>query len=122
MTSEERSSSDEGNGEERRSSTESADRRRRTDGETMADVSHTHPYADRGTVNRPFERGPTIAADGGRRGAAERPSNERASAEDADEESSGVDDETMADVDHTPPGDAPSADGVFERGNERGEP
>ncbi|WP_440008564.1 hypothetical protein [Halomicrococcus sp. SG-WS-1] len=92
------------------------------DGETMADVSHTHPYVDRGTVNRPFERGPTIAADGGRRGAAERPSNERAPGEDADEESSGVDDETMADVDHTPPVGAPSADGVFERGNEHGEP
>jgi len=62
-------------------------------------------------------------ADGGRREATDRPSDERdASGADADEESRDCDDGTMADVDHTPPGDAPSADGVFERGNENEEP
>ena len=70
---------------------------------TMGDISHTHPHTDRGAINRPFERGPTVAADGGRRDAV------------SDEE------ETMEDVSHTPPAGAGSADGVFDRGNERDE-
>jgi hypothetical protein len=96
-----------------------ASRERDESTETMADVSHSHPHTDRGAINRPFERGPTVAADGGQRGAAESRSDE--TAPDDDEEPSD-DDGTMADVDHTPPGDAPSADGVFERGNENEEP
>jgi len=69
----------------------------------MGEISHTHPHTDRGAINRPFERGPTVAADGGRRDAVSE------------------DEETMADVSHTPPSGAGSANGVFERGNEHDE-
>ncbi|NHN58991.1 hypothetical protein G9466_07890 [Halorussus sp. JP-T4] len=79
----------------------------------MRDVSHTHPHAARGTVNRPFERGPVVAADGGRREAVE----PEAAEEEVDEENEAAD--RMKDVSHTPPhDDGESADRVFERGGE----
>ena len=74
----------------------------------MGDVSHTHPHADRGTVNRPFQRGPIVAADGG----------EREAYDARDEEDEQADDEQMKDVAHTPP-HGEGADRVFERGGER---
>ncbi|WP_049927723.1 hypothetical protein [Halopiger goleimassiliensis] len=79
--------------------------------DTMADVSHTHPYTGE-TAGRLFSRGPTVAADGGT------PAGERAAtdAEEPDEE------RTMADVDHTPPHDADDANRVFERGKRRSGP
>ncbi|WP_205427929.1 hypothetical protein [Halorussus sp. MSC15.2] len=74
----------------------------------MGEVSHTHPHADRGTVNRPFERGPIVAADGG-----ERDAYDAAAREEDDEDDS----DRMEDVNHTPPhGDG--VDRVFTRGNE----
>lgn len=75
----------------RQHSTESTENQR-----TMREVSHTHPYTDRGATTDLFARGPRVATDGGR--------NRRRP--------------TMADVDHTPPRGAPDANGVFERGNE----
>ena len=76
----------------------------------MRDVSHTHPHAARGTVNRPFERGPVVAADGGEREAYD-------AEEEVDEENETAD--RMKDVSHTPPhDDGESADRVFERGGE----
>ncbi|USZ68284.1 hypothetical protein NGM10_00745 [Halorussus salilacus] len=77
----------------------------------MREVSHTHPYTDRGAVNRPFERGPVVAADGGRREAYDE--DEEAPENEADEEEPT---EKMKHVDHTPPRDAESANRVFERG------
>jgi hypothetical protein len=81
----------------------------------MRTVSHTHPNADRGTVNRPFQRGPTVATDGGE------PESYDAREEDdeAETEETGNHPERprMKDVDHTPPHD--EGDGVnrvFERG------
>ncbi|UPW00246.1 hypothetical protein M0R88_17260 [Halorussus gelatinilyticus] len=82
-----------------------------TDDETpMRDVSHTHPHAARGTVNRPFQRGPVVAADGGEREAYD------ADAREEDDEESRAD--RMKDVAHTPPY-GEGADRVFERGGER---
>lgn len=70
----------------------------------MREVSHTNPHGDPSVTNRPFQRGPVVAADGGRRGA-------------RDEESDDADATPMKDVDHTPPyGDGEEVDRVFERG------
>ncbi|WP_238392226.1 hypothetical protein [Halorussus amylolyticus] len=74
----------------------------------MADVSHTHPHTDRGAINRPFVRGPVVAADGGER---ESYDGEEAADESEDEESR----QQMKDVNHTPP-DGEGANPVFERG------
>ncbi len=72
----------------------------------MGEVSHTNPHGDPSVTNRPFQRGPVVAADGGRR-----------DARDDDEESSEATATPMRDVDHTPPyGDGEEVDRVFERG------
>ena len=71
--------------------------------DTMADVSHTHPYTGE-TAGRLFNRGPTVAADGGK---TEADGNGRTDTN-----------RTMRDVDHTPPKAADDANRVFERGTE----
>ena len=72
--------------------------------DTMADVDHTHPVTDRPFGEAcAFERGPTVAADGG-------------DADTAPEEST----ETMADVDHEHPHDSDVRTRTFERGSEHG--
>jgi hypothetical protein len=89
------------------------------DSTPMGDVSHTHPHADRGTVNRPFQRGPVVAADGGRREARDADARD-ADARDADareEDDEQTDEDRMKDVNHTPP-HGEGADRVFERGGE----
>ncbi len=84
----------------------------------MGEVSHTHPYSDNGAVNRPFQRGPIVAADGGERESydedadEEPPATESADAREEDDEREG---DQMKDVNHTPPHGA-SANPVFERG------
>ena len=87
---------------------------------TMREVSHTNPHGDPSVTNRPFQRGPVVAADGGRRGARdEEPDAEESRAEETheDEESDDADATPMRDVDHTPPyGDGEEVDRVFERG------
>ncbi|KZN26375.1 hypothetical protein A4G99_21490 [Haladaptatus sp. R4] len=64
--------------------------------ETMADVNHVHPHADRGAMTQLFGRG-QVATDGG------------------DDES---ETEAMADVQHTAPRGAGDSTSVFERGHE----
>jgi hypothetical protein len=102
----------------------------------MGEVSHTHPYSDSGAINRPFQRGPIVAADGGERNSVSRtPQEERSessgSERDAYDEDTSEEPETeadareeeaderegdrMRDVNHTPPHGA-SANPVFERG------
>nr|WP_266077438.1 hypothetical protein [Haladaptatus caseinilyticus] len=56
-------------------------------------MSHTNPHTSRRAPDF-FARGPRVMSDGGR------------------------EKRTMADVDHTPPHEAPDANRVFERGNE----
>lgn len=99
------------------------------DDSTMREVSHTHPSADRGALNRVFERGTRVVADGGERGAGdpedsegrerdarntdERDDDESEANADADADDRGR--TRMKDVDHTPPyGEDVSR--VFERG------
>ncbi|MGA9400742.1 hypothetical protein [Haladaptatus sp.] len=65
--------------------------------ETMADVNHVHPHADRGAMTQLFSRG-QVATDGG-----------------DDEESTT---KTMAEISHEPPTGAADSAGVFERGHE----
>ena len=65
----------------------------------MGEVSHTNPYTGE-TVGQLFQRGPTVAADGGRANAV------------ADEETK----RTMKDVSHTPPNGSEGVNRVFERG------
>ena len=69
---------------------------------TMADIDHTHPFDDT-SPGELFLRGPTVAADGGRRGETDETRETTKTPP------------TMADVDHTPPTgeDVPRA---FERG------
>ncbi|QLG48947.1 hypothetical protein [Natrinema halophilum] len=94
--------------------------------DTMADVSHTNPDTGE-TAGRLFNRGPTVAADGGERTADSRSSSEQRSdggtptSETADETDESTDAAgTMRDVDHTPPKEADDANRVFERGTEHG--
>jgi hypothetical protein len=78
----------------------------------MKAVDHTHP-----DTGRPFgeavvyQRGPTVAADGGARGDGE------ADAEETDEDTEATDEMRMKDVDHEAP-DKSDANRVFERGTE----
>lgn len=80
------------------------------DRRTLAEVSHTNPKTGESFGDAMvYHRGPTVAADGG----TERPDERR------DPES--ADDETLADLDHTPPRDADDANTVHERGGEHPE-
>jgi hypothetical protein len=82
-------------------------------------MSHTHPCSDNGAVNRPFQRGPIVAADGGEREAyeqAEADAPEEPEAEtDVREEDDERERDRMKDVTHTPP-HGEGANSVFERG------
>ena len=69
--------------------------------QTMSEISHVHPHADRGALTRVFSRG-RIVADGGEDEEPERESKT----------------ETMADISHTAPNGAGDSKGVFERGHE----
>ncbi|WP_436924799.1 hypothetical protein [Halosimplex amylolyticum] len=67
---------------------------------TMGEFSHTNPHTGKAFGDDfAFQRGPAVAADGGRAGA--------------------EDEETMKDVDHEhPEAEAEDANRVFQRGNE----
>ncbi|SEW10841.1 hypothetical protein [Natrinema salifodinae] len=81
--------------------------------DTMADVSHTNPSTGE-TAGRLFNRGPIVAADGGKPAATE--SDEADETDEADGSTGTETDATMRDVDHTPPHRADDANRVFERG------
>jgi hypothetical protein len=81
-----------------------------TESTSMAEVSHSHPYADRDALKQLFERGPVVAADGGRRDAREE--NEE---DEKDEREAEQPKPRMKDVNHEPPY-GEGVDRVFERG------
>jgi hypothetical protein len=74
----------------------------------IGEISHTNPYTDESFGERVqvFDRGTTIAADGGR------------DEEPGDDTERNVDEETMEDVDHEPPNDSESANRVYKRGTD----
>lgn len=91
----------------------------------MKAVSHANPYTGE-TAGQLFNRGPIVAADGGRANAAD---DERAADDDerARERANAVEEgraatdgeespERMRDVSHTPPNESDDANRVFERG------
>lgn len=85
--------------------TEEHESTRETDGRTMGEISHANPYTGE-TVGKLFNRGPIVAADGGKPNATP----------DADDEDAK---RTMKHVSHTPPNDSEDANRVFERGRVR---
>jgi hypothetical protein len=85
----------------------------------LKDVSHTNPYTGESFgETTTYQRGPTVAADGGRDPDRE-PSDGDGEAEaeaDADVEAEDRE-ETLQDVDHEPP-DGEGTQATYERGNE----
>jgi hypothetical protein len=83
-----------------------------TERDSLGDLSHTNPH-----TNEPFGdtqtygRGRRVAADGGAADAVDADGTEDESAVSTD--GGAVD--TLGDVDHTPPGNAPSANAVYDR-------
>ena len=107
--------------------TETETNRPTTDGDyrpELGDVSHTNPHT--GQVfgdTQTYGRGRTVAADGGEANSESRPSSEakasdggEANAAEADDGERDVDEETMEDVAHEPPGDADGAQAAYDRG------
>jgi hypothetical protein len=88
----------------------------------MRDVSQRNPAEPRpasdDVFGRMFQRGPSVAADGGEHGTtAERDAENGEGAADADE-TPPVAEQRMKDVDQTPPDEDASANRVWERGGE----
>ncbi|WP_232687002.1 hypothetical protein [Halobacterium zhouii] len=82
---------------------------------TMRDVSQRNPAAPEHATNalgRLFQRGPSVAADGGERGGA------TSAATGGDDEPEEATERTMRDVDKTPSGEGADANRVWERGGE----
>jgi len=92
----------------------------RTDEEyrpTLGEMSHTDPYADDAFgATQTYRRGRFVAADGGRDPDRESDGDGDAEAEAETEER--PDEDTLQDVDHTPPEDSDGAAPVYERGHE----
>jgi hypothetical protein len=90
---------------------------------TLRDVDFRNPaapeHATRDVFDRMFQRGPEVAADGGEAGAAERREEDVEAAEERQAEGAKpVEEQTMKDVDQTPPDEDASANRVWERGGE----
>jgi hypothetical protein len=93
---------------------------------TLGEMSHTNPFT--GEVfgsTQTYDRGKTVAADGGEANSESRPpAGERAESdggEDPSQEAAtedAVEGEELRDVDHTPPSGAGSANSVHQRGGE----
>jgi hypothetical protein len=101
---------------------------------TLRDVSHTNPHTKRPFGDtQTFDRGKTVATDGGEpeaqpgrgRDSSDAPASDGGErdagpAADADDPGSeeGTGEGTLGDVDHTPPGDTEGAHRSYERGHE----
>jgi hypothetical protein len=90
---------------------------------TLGEISHTDPHTGSAFGDTmTFERGRTVAADGGERDA--RSSSDGSfdggerDAPGDDEEPSAADDDPLREIDHTPPAEADGANNVYERGHE----
>ena len=88
---------------------------------TLGELNHTNPFTGKAFgATQTYDRGRTIAADGGtdpeREDTDDAAADEEAEA-DADADAD-ADREELRDIEHTPPGDAEGTNGVYERGNE----
>jgi len=86
---------------------------------TLGEISHTHPHTGHpfgDTLS--FERGRTVAADGGERDSRATRDADASDAPDGNPE--GVDDSgaSLREVDHTPPAESEGTNSVYERGHE----
>ncbi|WP_254841365.1 hypothetical protein [Natronomonas marina] len=82
---------------------------------TLGAVSHTNPYTGEAFGDtQTYDRGRTVAADGGEANAESRTSSEAKASD--DEEGRNVDEETMEDVAHEPPGETEGAQAAYDRG------
>jgi hypothetical protein len=93
-------------------------------GRTLGEMSHTNPFTGEAFGDtQTYERGRTIAADGGEADRSSASPNER---DGSDEDEDGTDakgesdrrEEVLREVDHTPPEGAESANAVHQRGGE----
>jgi hypothetical protein len=103
---------------------DTTDDRTGTDRSTLGDMTHTNPHTGEAFgATQTYDRGRTIAADGGSDPEREA---EAEAAEDAEpddvtasaEEPTAPEGDQLRDVDHTAPGDAEGANQVYERGRE----
>jgi hypothetical protein len=87
---------------------------------TMRSVSQRNPADPDHAVGTVFQRGPTIVAYGGERGAGatQRPDGGEEGTDSEDDERRTADGQKMKDVDQTPPDEDASANRVWERGGE----
>jgi hypothetical protein len=87
---------------------------------TLGEMNHTNPFT--GEVfgsTQTYDRGRTVAADGGADPEREAEVAEESEAETAaDGGERDAESEELRDVEHTPPGDAEGTNGVYERGHE----
>ena len=103
---------------------DTTDDRTGTETSTLGDMTHTNPHTGEAFgATQTYDRGRTIAADGGsdpdREAEAEAAGDaERDAADSAEEPTEAPDGEQLRDVDHTAPGDAEGANQVYERGRE----
>ncbi|WP_255196061.1 hypothetical protein [Halorarius litoreus] len=87
---------------------------RDTDARTLGEMSHTNPYTNETFGDtQTYNRGQVAAADGGEDGAPVEEVDDVAEPDD--------DEQTMQDVDHTPPKNAPSANAAYMAGDENAE-
>jgi hypothetical protein len=90
--------------------------------ETLGELNHTNPFTGEAFgATQTYDRGRTIAADGGADPEREAEVAEESEAEAetaADGGERDAESEELQDVEHTPPGDAEGTNGVYERGHE----
>jgi hypothetical protein len=93
---------------------------RDTDDRTLGGMSHRNPYTNESFgATQTYNRGQFAATDGGEAGAAV---PEDDAEEDAETDEPSVEEEqTMREVDHTPPKNAPSANAAYMAGDENAE-
>jgi hypothetical protein len=87
--------------------------------DTLGELSHTNPFTNQafGTTQT-YDRGRTIAADGGSDPEREAEGEDEAADDETATGGGEGEPEELGDVEHRPPGDAEGTNGVYERGHE----
>jgi hypothetical protein len=89
---------------------------------TLGELNHTNPFTGEAFgATQTYDRGHTVAADGGEAGGRPSDGDGEAGADASDDATADEEDddpEELRDIEHTPPGDAEGTNAVYERGNE----